>query len=160
VDRQIREIAAKAEVGQRAGKAHQPAVLAGGHDQVGVGQHALDSGAIVDRPVEPRLAHDIDVLVGGQMIFTGINGVHSVNHLLSSALTSCGFSSGLMCPQSSSTTSREVAMSAAISSERASGIAWSWRPAITTVGISISTSKDRLSGRAMMALCSRRKPSA
>ena len=52
VDGEIGEIAAEAEIGQRPGEADQPAVLTRGHEQVGVGQHALDPGAILDRPVE------------------------------------------------------------------------------------------------------------
>src|ERR1700682_5629551 len=160
VDGEIGEIAAEAEIGQRAGEAHQSAVLARGHEQVGVGQHALDPGAILDRPVETGFGDNVDVLFGAEMFLAGVHSGHSVNHLLSVAVTSSGFSSGLICPQSSITTRRDVAMSAAISWARASGVEWSWRPTITTVGASMSTSSGRLSGRAMMACCSRRKPSA
>ena len=101
----------------------------------------------------------VDVLVGAEVVLAGVHGVHVCNQLLRAAVASAGFSSRLMCPHCSITTSREVAMSAAISSDRGSGVTWSWRPTITTVGTSMRTSSGRLSGRAMIAFCSRRKPS-
>src|SRR5690349_8389750 len=154
VDGEIGEIAAEAEIGERAGEAHQLAVLPGGHDEVGVGQHPLDAATILDRTVEARLPHDVDVIVGAKIILAGIDGRHSLSHLLRAFVTSSGRSSGVMCPLLSITTSRALAMSAAISSERGSGVAWSWRPTMTTVGTSMSTSNGRLSGRSMMACCS------
>ena len=64
------------------------------------------------------------------------------------ALTSSGRSMVERCPQRSTTTSREPAIPAAISSAPASGVAASSRPQTTRVGQRIVPSVGRLSARA------------